>query len=255
MHRFAIAALLAALAAPSAAVTVTFEKPGVLTSRAAFDVLGVETFDSRALGPGRSFTSSFGNNGQISGTYTGVRINAADVYGGADGTGRYAVTFDRAGYTLTLNNSDPRGTNYFGYWLSALDPNNMVEFYRNGTKLFTFSPADVLSYIGDKYAYRGNPGSPWENGNMRETYSFVNFFFDPGETFDTVHFWQAGGGGYESDNHTVGFYNKASGMDVETGLRIGTAVPEPTTWALMITGFLMVGWAARLQRRTPAVAA
>ncbi|QMW24460.1 PEP-CTERM sorting domain-containing protein [Sandaracinobacteroides saxicola] len=45
-------------------------------------------------------------------------------------------------------------------------------------------------------------------------------------------------GGYESDNHTVGFFNDIT----------GSAVPEPATWAMMIIGFGLVGSAMRRQR-------
>lgn len=52
------------------------------------------------------------------------------------------------------------------------------------------------------------------------------------------------GGGYESDNHTVGhFITKGTGTVVE---QLGV-VPEPASWALMIAGFGLVG--ATVRRR------
>jgi hypothetical protein len=42
-------------------------------------------------------------------------------------------------------------------------------------------------------------------------------------------------GGYESDNHTVGFFTKIGGVP--------TAVPEPSTWIMMGLGFAGLGLA------------
>ena len=42
----------------------------------------------------------------MSGAYSGVQINTADQYGGAGGTGKYAVTFSSAGYTLMLSSTN-----------------------------------------------------------------------------------------------------------------------------------------------------
>ena len=119
------------------AFTVTREAPGVQHANsgdlcAALGVgdctLGVETFDSRRNG---SFTTDFGitSGYTISGRYSNVSIYTPDVYGGADGLGRYAVTFSSNGYALDLATTNPAGINYFGFWLSALDRGNFLQFY------------------------------------------------------------------------------------------------------------------------------
>ena len=75
---------------------------------------------------------------------------------------------------------------------------------------------------------------------------FVNFYATAGTTFDRVVFRESPTvGGYESDNHTVGYYRTIT----------GTGVPEPATWAMMIIGFGAAGSMARIQRRRGRLAA
>lgn len=178
-----------------------------------------------------------------------MRVDGADQYGGANGNSNYAVTFRNPGYTLDLTTTEPGGVTYFGFWLSALDGNNSVTFYQDNTELFTFSATDVSAFIGtldDSSSYLCNPNAAFANKNCGEPYSFLNFYAESGTTFDRVAFNQLGGGSYESDNHTVGIWNRKSGTFI-----IGTGnVPEPETWAMMIAGFAMVGFAMRRHKRT-----
>lgn len=234
------AALSVAGAAQADTFQVTFENAGVKNSTAAFSSVGVETFDGVGQGAGRAFTTDFGSSGLITGSYSGVDVLAANQYGGAGGAGNFASTSGVAGYSLSLNTSDPAGINYFGFWLSALDSGNTLTFSRAGTTLFTFSPVDVLALVGGKPAYFGNPDAPYSGQNGAQPYVFLNFFDRTG-TFDKVTFSENPTiGGYESDNHTVGFFTRESGTPV-------SPVPEPATWAMMILGFGAVG--AMMRRR------
>ena len=71
----------------------------------------------------------------------------------------------------------------------------------------------------------------------RSSAAIINVYFDGGDSFDAVRFFESPqGGGYESDNHTVGYFVTKGG------------VPEPATWAMLITGFGLVGAAARRRR-------
>lgn len=103
MHKITIFAL-AALAAPMAHATIPFtvslesEKPGIQNSQSKFAAVGIETFDALHDRNGQNFVSDFGGS-VFSGTYSGVDIKSADQYGGAGGTGKYAVTFASTGYT------------------------------------------------------------------------------------------------------------------------------------------------------------
>lgn len=227
-------------AAPAAAVTITYENAGVQNTTALFDFSGVETFTGRSTG---NFSTDFGTAGDpvvISATYTGVTIKDADRYGGAGGTGQYAVAWQNAPYQLDLTTSDGSDVNYFGYWLSALDAGNLLDFYSDGQLVYSFTPSAVLAAIGSKPAYFGNPTPPFLGQNGGEPYAFVNIYFDAGESFDRVVFRQTTSAGYESDNHTVGYW-------IEQG---GNTVPEPATWAMLISGFGLVGMSARRRSRT-----
>ncbi len=205
----------------------------------------------------QSFTTDFGTSGKISGTYSGVEIINADQYGGADGTGQYAVAFGGgrgASYSLTLNTP----VNYFGYWLSALDKGNVATFYgANNQVLFQFNPQDVLNAISkssNPNAYYGNPNAPFKGKDSTEPFVFLNFFDTTG-TFTKVVFSEVGNGtaGYESDNHTVGTY-----ASVGSGTFItltNSAAPEPAAWALMMVGVGGMGAALRTRRRKAIAAA
>lgn len=236
----------AALAAPT--VLVTYEAPGVVNTTASFDYVGVETFDSRAVGNNQSFSSDYGTSGmphEITGYYSGVDIYAADVWGGA-GNSNYAVTFTGNGYgVLNLATDGTNGINYFGYWLSALDKGNRLELLSNGEVVFNFNPEHVIAKVGAcpdaGNPYCGNPvAGPNLGGNKNEPYVFVNFFVTDG-TIDEVRFYEnPQGGGYESDNHTVGYYKDTSGTPVN--------VPEPASLALLGAGLLGLGVASRRRR-------
>lgn len=239
-------------------VSYESENPGAQNTTTTFSAVGVETFETRNFGDNQTFTTDFGGSQVFSGVYANVDIIGADQYGGADGAGKYPVKFSGNSYSLELTTTLPRGVNYFGYWLSALDGRNLVHFYSGNKLLFTFSPQDVINAVNatnNPSAYYGNPNGPFLGQNSGEPYIFLNFYSDL-RPFTKVVFEQApGGGGYESDNHTVGRYLRKSGTFFETpGSTTPTGdVPEPASWALLITGFGLVGTVAR--RRRIAIAA
>ncbi len=235
-----IAAAAATASAAQAGITVTYELPGATNTTAGFDVVGVETFDTRSSG---GFATDFGGNGVISGVYSSAtQVYPADQYGGQGGS-NYAVTFSEAGYSLSLTSTqNASGVTYFGYYLPALDGGNLLELYSGATKIFSFSQAAVLAAVGGNPAYFGKPDDPYQGQNGGQPYVFVNFFATDGATFDRVVFRESPTvGGYESDNHTVGYYKDITGTPV-------SGVPEPATWAMMIIGFGGVGAMVRRGR-------
>jgi hypothetical protein len=248
--------------AASAPFVVSFEgeAAGVQNTTATFSTGGVETFDNLPVHSyPQSFTTHFGTSGAgstITGTYAagsgnGIQINSADQYGGAGGNGNYAVAFQNTPYSLTLTSNIHGGVNYFGYWLSALDRGNFVTFYGGGgQKLFTFDPTDVINAVqhsANPSLYHGNPNSPYRPDSS-EPFIFVNFF-DTAGSFSKVSFSEQNfGGGYESDNHTVGHY-LTMGQGTDVALKFSTAAPEPATWAMMLLGFGGLGFAGYRRSR------
>jgi hypothetical protein len=244
----AAAGILLGSSAASAGILVTAEAPGVQNTTAGFSAIGVETFEGRALGT-QSFTTSFGGS-SFSGSYANVQIDTANQFGSAGGTGLHAVTFTGSGYTLDLSTSLPGGVNYFGFWLSALDGQNQLKFFKGGTLVFEFDATrarDFINALPNRNDYFGNPTPGFSGRNSGEPYAFLNFYGLDGTTFDRIQFFQNPvSGGYESDNHTVGQWERPTGTPL--------AVPEPASWAMLIAGFGLVGAASRRQRR-PIVAA
>jgi PEP-CTERM motif len=230
----------------TAAVTVTFENATVQNSTAGFDFVGIETFEGTSTGSGKTLITTFGGS-EISGTYTNLRVDGPNRFGSAGGVGNHAVApGGTAGYELTLTTARPEGITYFGYWLSALDRGNILEFYSGATKIHTFTPDNVIDRIGgcplppaDANPYCGNPTTAFLNQNAREPYAFVNIYFTGNQTFDRVKFYESPNvGNYESDNHTVGYFTEIT----------GNGVPEPASWALLIAGFGLTGAAMRRRR-------
>lgn len=196
-------------------------------------VIGMEDFNSWT---GGGFTTDFGTNNEITGTYAGSFVSLdANGYGGAGGVGRYPVVSGTAGgaaqsYSLTLSTSGVPGVNYFGLWISALDAPNTLQFYNGDTLAYTFTGADLMSLIGaclpGPNPYCGNPN--FQGYDPGEQFAFVNFFDTNG--YITKIVLSEVGGGFESDNHTVAYL-----------------VPEPGSLGLFVAGGVV--FALRVRRR------
>ncbi|MBU3620242.1 autotransporter domain-containing protein [Polynucleobacter sp. CS-Odin-A6] len=191
----------------------TVESAGIQQSTSTFSSAGMETFDARSV---PNFSTNFGTQlgttpltAGISGSVSAGGLNSADLYGGAGGTGKYAFQ----GGTLSL--SSP--VNYFGLWISALDANT-ITFYSSpgGSSLYSFGTATMRDLVGSSSAtngYYGNPnyiqlGRPDRfSADGNEPFAFVNFY----NTTGTFSYITLTGGGFESDNWTVGTYTSISG--------------------------------------------
>jgi hypothetical protein len=171
-----------------AAIVETYGDPGVENASSVVvtnaNTLGVENFDSLPMGSS-GFTTNYGTGGLITGVYSaGADIVPANIFGGAGGPGQYVDAIrDTTGYTIKLSTSGSvSGMNYFGYWLSALDPGNQIVFKEGGTTIATLSPADVIAAIGPCASSNTGPGPNGYCGNPfpgfgynNQQYAFVNF--------------------------------------------------------------------------------
>jgi PEP-CTERM motif len=266
VHKIAsfAAATLVALAVAGAAqassslfdVRYETEKPGMENTTATLSSGGTMNFDNLPTGTGETVKTDFGTNGAVTGTYNNLEVHKADQYGGAGGTGNYAVAFQNDPYTLNLSTKAGGGVNYFGFWLSALDPGNEVSFYNQGKLLFTFNPKDVINAInatGNSSQYYGNPNAKFKGQDSQEPFVFLDFFAMNGVKFDQIKFSEVGyGGGYESDNQTVGDWT-SQGTGAQVKLTLSGGAPEPASWAMLIAGFGLIGGLMR-RRRGPAMA-
>ena len=200
-----------------------------------------ETFSSITPGSAVSpFITNF-NGSTYTGTYTGsVGWYAADQYGGAGGTSTYPETF--SGYSVVINPS----ANYFGLWFSALDVGNQLQFYRDNTLLYTFTPQDFIQLVGacPGTAFCGNPNSQFLGQNSGQQYAYLNFYDSDG-LFNKIVFGESGGGGFESDNHAVAVLSAAPG-----GTPINpTPEPAPVGALLLGLGLISLGKLRAVCRR------
>jgi hypothetical protein len=233
-----------------AAGTTTPVKSDVCSSQTGAQCwIGQQNFDSGAPTAGSVFptyTSEGGLTGNISGTYSsGLVVTAADQFGGAGGTGSYADVTGPGSYTLTLIASDlPGGVNYFGLWFSALDLGNKLQFYDGSQLEYTFGPAQFISLVGScstAGGFCGNPSGTYVEQDGGQQYAFLNFYDYGGEITSITFSEAAHDGGFESDNHTVGYMNP-----IALDGTIIPATPEPGTFALFGSGLLgLAGFARR----------
>jgi hypothetical protein len=245
--------LLIGTAARADNFVITYGAPGAQSASSVVianaNVLGVENFNSLPTNC-NGFTTDYGTSGAITGTYSsGACVDAANQYGGAGGTGNFVTTHDDPGYTITLSTkSGIPGVNYFGYWLSALDPGNFLEFLDDGTVVGTFTPSDLIAALGAcPEAYCGNPNTAFKGDNAGQQYAFVNFVDTTGY-FNEIEVNEVDepGAGYESDNHTVAYCSNAQAC---ISGKVVSTTPEPGSVSLALLGIGLLGLAGFLVRR------
>ncbi len=182
-----------------------------------------ETFDGFSTGQYSSLTTAVGML-TSSGAFSVV---AADIYGGAGGTGNYFAVGAQSNSAdpVTLTFSGPQS--YFGLWWSAADANNTLTFYSGATELASFTTASAFAGLGSSYF-----GNPNNGGDTGEPFAYMNFNGVSGTTFTSVVFSNNGttSTGFESDNWSI------------------NAVPEPSSLVLSSTAALIVGLALRRRR-------
>lgn len=230
--------------------TVYIGAPDDVTTPHTADGAVTETFNTDNGWPSTGIQTSTVNSPGLT-TYGGVynftgstgAIVNADQYGGAGGTGQYVAmgnywTGNDNPYTLTL--ATP--ANYFGFWWSAGDQNNYIEFFRNGHLVATFTSANVFSILsdnptitnnnGDIYATNEYFGNPYTGQNGSEPYAYVSIY-SSGVSFDEIRFDNGTltSTGFESDNHSL-YYGTLTPTGTQVFVADIPAIPEPGTIAL-----------------------
>lgn len=217
-------------------------------------VYGTETF---AGWTGGGFTSAF-VDGQhnfpagtaISGTYAGAITHDTDnTYGGAYGTQPYPAADGTGHYTLSLAAEGVRGANYFGVWITAMDPYNVLTLSSAGATVFSLGSADLRKAIAattNPGAYYGDPDN---GGDTAEPFAYVNIY-DTSGFFDRVTFGNNGPSNFESSNDSVGYFASPNVSGVPVAIATNTvSVPEPESLTMVLPALaLMMAWRARRRR-------
>ena len=235
------AGLVALSAQPAfAGITFTLEGPKVQKTTLTGDMV-YEDFESLALG--NSTNTSFANGIGVMST---AKIEAANQYGGAGGSGNYL----RGGSTITFNEAQ----SYMGFWWSAGDGTNSIELFgEDDASLGFYSTALVSDFISalpqtERDAYRGNPNQQFLGQNSGEYYSYLNFFGTGGTKIKKV---ALSGVNFESDNFAFSKAAKSTTGEILSGE--ATDVPEPTA-VMGLLATAAVGVVSVRRRQQSAVA-
>jgi hypothetical protein len=257
--------------AAQADLTASIEAAGVMSPPSSFNDLTTETFDSRtSLAAGT--TLSIGTVRDMSGTFSAqsggtnasptnttysvsgtVRATGdAVVWGGTDGTGKYASVTTSSGATTNVGGmrielNDHAGESddtyrYVGFWWSAGNSPNIVRLINDGTETATFTTVNLLAQLGtapgSPYVtgdYFGNPSRQFNSdarvgscpstnpattcvgGGENEPYAYIHLRLSTG--FDEIQF---AGRGFEFDSISVRRFVPSS-SDSETSI-VGAGV-------------------------------
>jgi hypothetical protein len=188
---------------------------------ATFDNVSAEAYGSQ--GP---FGSYHGGGADFSGT--GVIMNN----GGQGSLGFYATPYgDETNYMAVLGGGSESMTysslmNSFGLYWGSADTYNSLTFYNGATLVATITGADVAPPLT-------------ANGGQTDFASNGYVWITALPQFDRV-VAASSSNSFEFDNVVAGGATQFS-----------AAVPEPSTWAMLLVGFAGLGYAALRRGRTP----
>jgi hypothetical protein len=179
----------------------------------------------------------------------------------ANGTGSVILTLNTTGYSsltlnydvyaiMTLDGDGPAGGN------TPADPDAFIVGVTGGPTLEDYSFAN---YPGDTQSYPGNqqpatPGEPDQTGAAAintlgygnsgdATYTFSYTFASTGASTQITF---TGQDNQDTSDEYFGLDNiQVTGVPSPT-----SGVPEPATWAMMLTGLFGLGWILRARRKS-----
>ncbi|MBD2514620.1 PEP-CTERM sorting domain-containing protein [Nostoc sp. FACHB-973] len=201
-------------------VTTGIAGPNGETSQGAFSEFsqlpGTTTIN---FNNGQAPTTGFAKYSFETGQNSSVR---SDVWAPAGANGEvnntnYLAVFSGDKVTINLNSY----LNYFGIDWGAISSGNVFSFYNGDTLIKSFTTEDVNPVAPIHASQHGGEG----NG-------YLHFYSDSSnDIFNKIVITQAGGGGFESDNHSFhAGTERFTGFDPES-------VPEPS----ITLGMLAVG--------------
>lgn len=215
---------LAAASSARASVIVTYaEDPNLVNS----SLSGTQVYDFNSLSTGVNNNVTWSGVG----TFDHLYIKNPDVYGGAtdsshpNGT-RYSVQGVGSSISSTTLNLD-HDSGYFGFWWSAGDASNVLDFYNNGSLVAEFKTSTLLTPLGP--AYDGNPRN--RTLDSGEPFAFINFYGDATTVWDQIVFRNATSSGFESDNYTsrISTYNPGTDGGTLPGVTVARVTGTTTT--------------------------
>ena len=184
----------------AASLVVTYASTAGVQATTALNA-NTYTFDSLSAGLNANV------NWSGIGSFNSVWAQAADQYGGAGGTGKYAVVGAEASAASLLSSTLTLTTpqSYLGVWISALDGENQLTLYSGTTELASFNVGVLQTAIGactGGNPYCGNPNN--SSQDTTEPFAYLNFFGTQGTTITSVAFSNPNySTGFEYDNVSV----------------------------------------------------
>ena len=216
---------------------VVFASVGLGTAPASAAVTALSAGVLFNGGPVVTFDSSpASSSGTILGPVTlgGISFSGSGLIFNASNGNSAQPLYDHTNYLTilgggseTLGFSQPRRR--FGLYIGSLDTYNSIEFLNNGMSVATFDGNAIVAGAGVLAGLAANGGQSSDASNR-----FVSFAFSAAQSFDTV-ILRSASNSFEVDNIS--------------------AVPEPSTWAMMLVGFLGLGFVVSRKSKTVNLAA
>ncbi len=153
---------------------------------------------------------------------------------------------------LFIDSSWATGQRRAGLWGQTSDPNNtpVLEFTSDGSGA-RFQGWDT---VNGGWLDLGLPG---DSAFAFDQWSKLNILLDGGNYIYSVGDKSASvstGGATSLEHVILQGYNAGASYDIYWDNLNAAAVPEPATWAMMISGFGLIGFSLRSRRRTLATA-